>query len=104
MQCHGTGDKGNLRATPEALLGEVEAHLSAGVVADETHGVYLLVGRPCGDKDALAAERPRLRRFLIEETVEDVDNSLRLLHTALALQSGGQEPRLRLDDMVAIGA
>ena len=53
-QGHRTGDEGYVSATAQALLGEGESHLARGIVADETHGVYLLVGRARRDHHLLA--------------------------------------------------
>lgn len=102
-QCHGTGDECDVGATAVALLGDVESHLSAREIAYEPHRVDALVGWSGGDDDTLAAQW-RCRLLAVEEPVEGVDDDAGLLHTPFPLESGGEESRFRLDDMVAVGA
>ena len=100
----------------------MEAHLAGGVVADEAHGVELLIGRSGSDEHMLAGEgarhgglavavrgfflysRPGVSCFGLKILVERGDDVLRFLHASLSLQSGSEEARARFDDMVAIAA
>ena len=95
-----TSNQRHLRPTTGTLLSKGKAHFAAGVVADEAHRVYLLVGRTSGYHDLLASQVTSYIFLLTQRILEILDNALRLFHAPLAFQSAGQEAALRLNDMI----
>ena len=87
----GTRHQFHLGACLGQRLGQGEAHLAAGVVADEAHGVDFLVGGPCGDQPSLALQGFAFCAFcVLQQCCNIPHNFRRLRHAARAAHTAGQ--------------
>ena len=107
-QCRNrTANQFNLSTTTSTFICQSKTHLSRGIIADETHGVYLFIGGTSRDEHLLALHAVLLsillRTILLrEELLQTSHDVLWLLHSSFALQFRCQEACARLDNMVAI--
>ena len=110
-ECHRSSHKCHFKACFCQRFCECKTHLAGGVIADEAHGVNLLIGGTSGHQHT-SARRSVFRRsashvgsyrslFLRKKGFQHFDYALRFFHTSLSHESRRQFAILRFDDVVS---